>query len=137
MRVHAIRLTPGVDLKEELERLTANIPLRAGCILTGVGSLARAHLRMPGAGATADQFRTFDETLEIVSLAGTLSPDGLHVHVSLSRRDGSCVGGHLMVGCIVHTTAELVIGDLPEVEFRRPHDPSTGFGELSVQKSRR
>ncbi len=81
-------------------------------------------------------FQTFDEPMEIVSLAGTLGPDGPHVHISLARRDGACIGGHLVRGCIVHTTVELVIGELPEVEFRRPLDPATGYDELSVEPRR-
>jgi predicted DNA-binding protein with PD1-like motif len=132
MRVHAVRLAPGTDLKAELQRLVDTHGLRAGCILSGVGSLSRARLRMPGGGGEAETFRAFDEPMEIISLAGTLSPDGLHVHISLARRDGACVGGHLVPGCIIRTTAELVIGELLDVEFRRPIDPATGYGELSV-----
>ena len=128
MRVHAVRLTPGSDLKLELERLTAEHALAAGCILTCVGSLSHARLRMPGGSGEAEVFRTLDEPMEIVSLFGTLSPDGLHVHISLSRRDGACVGGHLVSGCLVNTTAEL-----PHREFRRPLDCATGYGELSVE----
>ena len=133
MHVHAVRLTPGTDLKDALQRLTTEHALAAGCILSGVGSLSHARLRMPGGFGEAEVFRTFDEPMEIVSLAGTLSPDGLHVHVSLSRRDGACVGGHLVQGCRVNTTAELVIAELSHLQFRRPPDPATGYGELSVQ----
>ena len=133
MRVHAVRLTPGSDLKAELERLTRERALAAGCILTCVGSLSRARLRMPGGPGEAEAFGTWEEPMEIVSLAGTLSPDGLHVHVSLSRRDGACVGGHLVEGCTVRTTAELVIAELPYLEFRRPPDLATGYRELSVR----
>jgi len=132
VRTCAVRLTPGTDLKAGLADLVTAQDLRAACILTGVGSLARARLRLPAAAGEADAFAEFEEPMEIVSLAGTLSPEGMHVHISLSRRDGACVGGHLVAGCIVHTTAELVIGDLTEVEFRRPTDPATGYGELSV-----
>jgi predicted DNA-binding protein with PD1-like motif len=133
MRAHAVRLTPGTDLKEALERLTEAHALRAGVILSGVGSLSRARLRLPGAAGEAEAFTSFDEPMEIVSLAGTLGPDGLHVHISLARRDGACVGGHLAPGCIVHTTAELVIGELPQLEFRRRPDAATGYAELSVE----
>ena len=132
MRVHALRLTPGTDLKEALRRVIRQHDLGAGCILTCVGSLARARLRMPGAVGEEDMVRDFGGPMEIVSLAGTLCPDGLHVHMSLSRRDGSCVGGHLVTGCIVHTTAELVIGELTDVLFTRPLDPETGYDELHV-----
>jgi predicted DNA-binding protein with PD1-like motif len=133
MHAHAFRLLPGTDLKAELQRLTAEHALRAGCILTGVGSLSRARLRMPSAIGEAEAFQTFDEPMEILSLAGTLGADGMHVHVTLSRRDGACLGGHLVAGCIVSTTAELVIGELPDVEFRRPPGDATGYTELSVQ----
>src|SRR5436305_46970 len=119
MRAHAVRLTPGTDLEAALHRLTETHGLRAGCILTCVGSLSAARLRMPGAIGEPDAFRTWEEPMEIVSLTGTLCPDGLHVHVSLARRDGACVGGHLAGGCIINTTAELVIGELADVEFRR------------------
>ncbi len=132
MHALAFRLLPGTDLKAELQRLTEAHGLRAGCILSCVGSLSRARLRMPGLAGEDEAFATLAEPLEIVSLVGTLGAQGLHVHVSLSRRDGSCVGGHLVPGCIINTTAELVIGELTEVEFRRPLDPATGYNELSV-----
>jgi predicted DNA-binding protein with PD1-like motif len=133
MRAHAVRLAPGTDLRAELERLIERHGLRAGCILSCVGSLSRARLRMPGRIGDAEVFKALDEPMEIVSLAGTLGPDGLHVHIGLARRDGSCIGGHLVHGCVVNTTAELVIGELAELEFRRRPDPATGHHELSVE----
>jgi predicted DNA-binding protein with PD1-like motif len=133
MRLHAVRLTPGTDLREALERLVEREELRAGFVLSGVGSLSAARLRMPGAVGEPEAFRTFDGPMEILSLSGTLSQDGPHLHISLARRDVSCVGGHLVRGCIVHTTAELVIGEAPGLEFRRLLDPATGYAELSVQ----
>lgn len=133
MRAHAVRLMPGTDLKAGLARLAAEHGFRAACIVTCVGSLSRARLRMPGAAGEPETYATLDEPLEIVSLSGTLGPDGLHLHIGLSRRDGVCVGGHLVEGCIVHTTAELVIGELPDVEFRRPLDSATGHNELGIQ----
>lgn len=133
MRTLAVRLAPGSDLKAELVRLVAAEGVQAGCIVTCVGSLTAARLRTPGAAGEAERVLVFDEPMEVLSLSGTLSPDGLHLHIALSRRDGSCVGGHLMPGCVVHTTAELVIGELEDVAFRRPVDPATGYGELSVE----
>ena len=132
MHAHALRLPPGADLKAELTHFAEAHGLRAACILSCAGSLSRARLRMPGGLGEAEAFRTFEEPMEIVSLTGTISPDGLHVHVALARRDGVCVGGHLSGGCIVHTTAELVVGELADVEFRRLPDPSTGYHELAV-----
>jgi predicted DNA-binding protein with PD1-like motif len=91
---------------------------------------------MPGDIGQPAVFREFVEPMEIVSLTGTLCTDGLHVHISLARRDGACIGGHLVHGSMVNTTAELVIGELPDVEFRRLPDSATGYNELSVQPRR-
>jgi predicted DNA-binding protein with PD1-like motif len=132
MRAIAFRLMPGTDLKAELARLTERHALRAGCILSCVGSLSSARLRMPGAVGGAEVFESFAEPMEIVSLTGTLCQDGLHVHIGLSRPDGGCIGGHLASGCIVNTTAELVIGELVDVEFNRLPDPATGYDELMI-----
>jgi len=134
MRVRAFRLTPGTDLKAGLALITEEEGLRAGFILSCVGSLSHARLRMPGAPGDKEMFQTLDEPMEIVSLVGTLCPDGLHLHISLSRRDGACVGGHLVSGCIVNTTAEVVIGEAPRVTFSREPDPATGFAELIVRQ---
>ena len=41
MRVHAFRLTPGVDLKEALERFTQEHRLSAGCIPTVAPEVGR------------------------------------------------------------------------------------------------
>jgi uncharacterized protein len=136
MRAYAFRLTPGTDLRAELERLTEAHDLRAGCIVSCVGSLSHARLRMPGAVGDAEVFTTWVEPMEIVSLTGALCPEGPHVHISLSRRDGSCIGGHLAQGCVVNTTAELVIGEAPQIEFHRPLDSATGYNELSVRPRR-
>ena len=133
MRVHAFRLKAGSDLREELQRITALHRLRAGAILSCVGSLSAARLRMPSVTGEADVFQAYGEPMEIISLVGTLSPDGIHVHIALSRRDGACVGVHLVFGCIVHTTAELVIGEAEALDFRRLPDPATGYAELDVR----
>lgn len=133
MHVHAFRLRPGADLRAELETLIQAYALRAGFILSCVGSLSRAHLRMPGAIGEAEIFRTFVEPMEIVSLTGTLCLDGLHVHISLARRNGACIGGHVSAGCIVNTTAELVVAEAPQLEFNRTPDAGSGYKELSVR----
>ena len=70
--------------------------------------------------------------LEILSLCGTLSPDGSHLHIAVADRNGAVIGGHLCAGSLVRTTAELVIGLLPHWQFRRELDPATGYTELRI-----
>jgi predicted DNA-binding protein with PD1-like motif len=70
--------------------------------------------------------------LEILSLSGTLSPDGVHLHIAIADSSGAVIGGHLCASSRVRTTAELVIGLLPEWQFKREIDPVTGFAELRI-----
>lgn len=93
-----------------------------------VGSLKKATLRL----ADENVGTTFDEKFEIVSLGGTLSPDGNHIHVSLSNNKGETIGGHLLEGCIIYTTAEIVIAECVEFSFSREYDEQTGFKELKI-----
>lgn len=132
MKTFAYRLNPGSDLKGELQRVCKENNLQAGIILTCVGSLAKATLRMAGAQAGKEDIRDYDEELEIISAEGTLSEDAMHVHLGLSRTDGTCIGGHLKEGCVIKTTVELVVGELEKTLFTRKDDPQTGFAELVV-----
>ena len=72
--------------------------------------------------------------MEIVSLVGTLTQDGQHhLHMSLSKVDGSVVGGHVLhKPLIVFTTAEVILGEAFDLEFSREFDAATGFDELVV-----
>ena len=53
----------------------------------------------------------------LLSGIGSLSVVQLHIAVADSR--GVVIGGHLCAGSLVRTTAELVIGLLPEWQFSR------------------
>lgn len=130
-RLHAARLLPGQDLRVELEKLTALHNIRAGFVLGGVGSLTKVALRL--ANQTGAHKR--EGHFEIVSLTGTLGPDGLHLHMAVSDEKGVTTGGHLLEGCIVFTTVELVIGEAVGQIFHRETDPLTTFKELSIQSS--
>jgi len=70
-----------------------------------------------------------------VSLVGTLSGDTGHLHISLSDTQGHVIGGHIIGGLYVFTTAEIVIGECSDLTFTREHDDSTGFLELVVKNN--
>jgi uncharacterized protein len=126
----AIRLSPGADLRDEIVKAAAEHNLTAGCVLTTVGSLSRARIRWAG----RPEYSEIVRDLEIVSLVGTIGPDGPHLHLAVSDATGMTLGGHMGEGCIVRTTAEIVIGALPGKTFRRVHDPQTGFRELKIDE---
>ena len=128
MKVVPLRLQPGDDLRLALEAWMGAQQEQAGCVLSAVGSLSLTQLRLAGAAeATA-----IHGDLEILSLSGTLSPDGAHLHITIADSTGSVIGGHLCHGSLVRTTAELVLGLLPQWRFRRGLDPATGCAELRI-----
>ena len=130
MKVVPLRLSPADDLPLTLEAWMAEQSEGAGCLVSGLGSLSVAHLRLAG----QQESTTITGDLEILSLSGTLSPDGAHLHIAVADSTGSLIGGHLCTGSLVHTTAELVVGLLPEWEFRRVLDPATGYSELQINR---
>jgi predicted DNA-binding protein with PD1-like motif len=129
MKVVPLRLQPGADLRLALEAWMGAQQEQAGCVISAVGSLSLVELRLAG----ATQVTAIHGELEILSLSGTLSPDGAHLHIAVADRKGAVIGGHLCAGSLVRTTAELVIGLLPEWQFRRELDPATGYAELQIR----
>ena len=130
MRTLALRLKPGEDLKRALAEVVAREGVRAGVVLTCVGSLSKAALRLAG----RDERSLFEGPFEILALSGTLSPDGLHLHVALADEGGGTLGGHMLEGCVVYTTAEIVLGFLQNVDFHRQLDTATGYAELVIDE---
>jgi predicted DNA-binding protein with PD1-like motif len=129
MRTMAVRLRPGADLKGELLALAAREGVRAGWVLTCVGSLSQARRLAGGA-----EHATCHGMFEIVALTGTLSRDGSHLHLAVADHQGRTVGGHLAEGCTVRTTAEVVLAIDDRLVFAREHDPATGYDELVVRE---
>ena len=133
MNVHVLRLSPGDDLRGVLESAFASLSrehgIAAACIVSAVGSLSQAMLRYADKPGASD----LNGPLELLMLSGTLSADGAHLHGSVADANGEVRGGHIMPGCIVRTTAEVVIALLPGWEFRRELDVATGYRELSAR----
>ena len=129
MKVVPLRLQPGDDLRQALESWIGEQEEQAGCVISAIGSLSVAELRFAGAAAAT----TILGELEILSLSGTLSADGAHLHIAVADSKGAVIGGHLCPGSLVRTTAELVVGLLAEWRFRRERDPATGYAELAIK----
>lgn len=128
IRAHCLRLLPGDDLLLSLRQFCARYSIEAAVILTVVGSTSTTVLRPAG----RNEQLVFEEDAEIVSLTGMLADGNEHLHMSISLADCSMRGGHMLEGCIVRTTAEIAIGVLKNVSFRRMLDPRTGFQELTI-----
>ena len=123
------RLKPGKDLKGEIEKMVKENNIKAGCILSVVGSLSKASLRL----ADGKKVKSWDKPFEIVSGTGTVSVNGCHIHIAISDEDGNVFGGHLKEGCVVNTTAEIVLLVFPDMEYKRVFDEETGYDELEAE----
>jgi len=131
-------LRPNQDLYKELDEFVRKHDLKAAFIMTCVGSLTRATIRMAfdrEFDIENNRVKTYEHHMEIVSLVGTLSSvGGHHLHISLSDKDGNVVGGHVFGELNVFTTAEVVIGECVDYVFEREDDEQSGFKELVVNK---
>lgn len=128
--IHAFRLHPGDDLRKSLEFFCYEKNIEAAVLLSCVGSLDTTVLRF----ASRESGTTIIGPVEIVSATGTLSRHGMHIHLSISDINGDTVGGHLMPGCRIRTTCEIVLQELPALIFKRELDPETGFNEISIRE---
>jgi len=129
-KTHAFRLKPGADLKKEIQSYVKTTNIQAGWIICGVGSLSGYNIRFanqPDGSMGSGHF-------EIVSLTGTVSVHGLHIHISISDSTGKTIGGHLLDGNFIYTTAEIIIQQSGDFVFNRDSDGSTPWQELQVKK---
>ncbi|TES74194.1 DNA-binding protein [Burkholderia cepacia] len=130
MQAHPLRLSPGDDLRRSIEEALRPHGAHAAFVIQGIGSLSGAQLRFAG----VDQPTELRGDLEILTLAGSVSPDGAHLHMAVSDASGRVSGGHVASGCVVRTTAEILLALLPEHRFSREPDAGTGFNELVIRR---
>lgn len=124
-----LRLSPGTDLRRALEALPLSHGTDSAFVVAGIGSLVQVGLRY----ADATETTLLAGPLEMLSLSGSLSAAGAHLHVSVSDASGHVFGGHLGHGSTVRTTAEVLLALLPRGTLTREHDAATGFNELVVR----
>jgi len=129
MRPLPVRLRPQQDLRSALQSILADYKVSAAFVLQGIGSLSTARIRFAGMSEATE----LHDDLEILTLAGSLSPDGVHLHMTVSDAQGRVLGGHVAPGCIVRTTAEILLALLPEHQFSRAPDAQSGWDELVVR----
>ncbi|MGD1897288.1 MAG: PPC domain-containing DNA-binding protein [Phormidesmis sp.] len=130
MELVSLRLESGADIRRDLERLVKRDKISAAVVLGAVGSLSNVCLRF----ADQNKHTTLKGKHEILTLSGTLGEGGVHLHMSVADTEGECKGGHMVYGCRVNTTLELVIGLVSGVKFDRVMDEKTGSKELEISK---
>ncbi|HJR81005.1 MAG TPA: PPC domain-containing DNA-binding protein [Anaerolineales bacterium] len=128
MQNYTFRLKPGQDLFDSINFFVREKQVGAGCVLSGVGSLAHVKLRF----ADRELYSGYDGHFEIVSITGTVSIHGSHLHLAVSDGEGHTIGGHLESGCKIYTTAEIVIAVFNDVLYKREFAEDSGYEELAI-----
>ena len=131
MQNYTFRLPSGQDLFDSIESFVKEKHIEAGCVLSSVGSLTRAVLRL----ANREFYTEYNGYFEIVSMTGTISIYGSHLHVAISDGEGKTIGGHLVSGCKIYTTAEIVLAVFEDTVYKREFAADSGFDELTVYPS--
>jgi predicted DNA-binding protein with PD1-like motif len=125
-----LRLPPQADLRRALEGALLEHGAGAAFVVSGIGSLVDPVLRFADAAAGV----TLPGSFEILTLSGSLSANGAHLHMSVSDAAGRVFGGHVVYGNTVRTTAEVLLMLVPGWELGRAPDPLTGYDELVTRR---
>ena len=122
-----LKLAPGSDLRLSLEELAQRDGI-SGFVLGVVGNLTKVSFKCPGQAEPT----VLEGDLEVITLNGTFSPEGVHLHLSLS--EGACQvwGGHLEPGTIVQKGVDLLIGVLEQREGRPARQTAAPRIEIAV-----
>ena len=132
MVCYSIRLHRGDDLLSSIQSIAKQHNIQGAVVLSSVGCILNGKVR----DASGITIRTIDEPCEIISLNGTVSASRCHLHIAFSKEDLSTIGGHLVEGCIINTTCELVIAELPHISFGIEQDEETGYDEIVFQETK-
>ena len=122
-----LKLAPGSDLRLSLEELAQRDGI-SGFVLGVVGNLTKASFQCPGQAEPT----VLEGDLEVITLNGTFSPEGVHLHLSLS--DGACQvwGGLLEPGTIVQKGVDLLIGVLEQREGRPARQTAAAAPRIEI-----
>ncbi|MDB5850611.1 MAG: DNA-binding protein [Rhodoferax sp.] len=131
MRCLPLRLVPGNDLRLSLEALARQAFPDGAFVLSGIGSLGDAQLRLAG----AEQATRFAGEHEILTLCGSITPQGAHLHMAVASATGEVRGGHLVAGNLVRTTDEELLVEAQGWRLSRVPDAGTGYLELAARRA--
>ncbi len=120
------RLFEDEDLVEAVTQMAKERQIKAGFFAL-IGTLKKAEMGFFHKGQYEPIAMT--ERLEIVSCIGNISVKErdpvVHAHITVSNRKGKVFGGHVLPGCIVAATGELVLIEAPDSGLQRKLDEKT------------
>lgn len=127
---YVLSLDNHVEIVEALTAFCTEKEILAGSI-TGLGAINEATFRFLNPATKQYVDKTFAEQMEITNLTGNISQkDGkpyLHLHITASRSDYSCIGGHLL-SARINGACELLVEDFWDCgKIGRRFDEETGL----------
>ena len=129
-RIICKRRQRGDDLLIEIKKIAKEEKIKAAVVLSSVGCVSKLRIRDAG----GINIRELNENCEILSLNGTISSERSHLHIAFSKEDLSVIGGHLVEGCIINTTCELIIQEIIGWKYETVNDSETGYKEIVFVK---
>ena len=144
-RVVVLRLKPGTDLIKGIQSACERYDIHNGVIISGIGSLGRVRfcdveaLPVKKCGYGYGRTLEMNETIELTGASGVICSDAenninLHIHLSMSDKNGKAYGGHLVEGTTVLMTADIVIEEIEGIAMRREYDPEMDVFLLSPKQ---
>ena len=136
-RILILRIDPGEDVLESIQKFLQEANVRQAVVLGGYGTLAAYHIhwvthnRIP----TDNAFGRGEGGIEILSMNGLVVDGEPHIHVVLSTQEGA-FGGHLEPGCTAYVVCEVFFAEVEGVALSRQRVPIVvkGMGEGKVNR---
>lgn len=129
------RLFEDEDLLEAIAQTAEKSGIKAGFFVL-IGTLKKAKMGFFHQGRY--QPINMAELLEIVSCIGNISlKEGklhVHAHIAVSNIKGEVFGGHVLPGCTIAATGELILVEAVDVNLVRELDEKTQLYLWSVGK---
>ena len=135
-RIIFSRIFEDEDLLEGIKKRVKESKIKAGLLFL-IGSLKEACL---GFYEECEYKRIeVKKPLEIASCMGNISvkENGeliIHAHMVVSDKSGNAYGGHLLKGCKVAATAELMLIEALEVDLKRKFEDKYRLYLLNIEK---
>ena len=114
-RIEIVRMKPGTDMLEGLEKFINEKNVKNAVILTGIGSVTDYHYHVVSDKnlPPAEEDPKASVAMDLIAMQGYIMNKRIHAHITLSD-ENSVVGGHLEPGTKALTFFILTIGILPD-----------------------
>ena len=125
---YVLSLNNHVEISAALAAFCKDLDIRCGAVY-GIGAINEATFRFLDPATKKYVDKTFAEQMEITNLTGNISQKNgqpyLHLHITASRSDYTCIGGHLLTARI-NGACELLVESFPAL-IGRYFDEETGL----------